>query len=130
MRLVLDASVAVNALLPTPLQRSTLDHLAGNALYAPSLIDTEVLSALARLERAGTLDRAQAGTAVAQWSRLPCERVDSSRLLAEVWALRQAIRVSDAHYVALARRLEATLLTADARFARASLREVSILLVS
>lgn len=44
--------------------------------------------------------------------------------------MRYAIRVSEAHYVALARRLNATLLTADARLVRANLGEVSMLLVS
>lgn len=133
MRLVLDASAAVDALLPTARHDAVLDRLArfeAAELVAPSLVDTEVLSALARLERAGTITTEAADRAVARWSRLPCERVDPSVLVPDVWALRNALRVSDAHYVALALRLDATLLTTDARLSRAPVRGLSVLLVT
>ncbi|MBD8059490.1 type II toxin-antitoxin system VapC family toxin [Cellulomonas sp. JH27-2] len=130
MTLVLDASTAVHALLATPLRAPTRAHLRGHDLVAPSLIDTEVLSALARLERAGQITADEAGAAVAAWRDLPCERVPSSALIEQVWSLRHAIRVADAHYVAVAQAYGVPLLTADARLARARIGGVSVLLVS
>ncbi len=129
MRLVLDASAAVNALVPGLLREATWRHLAGAELVAPALVDTEVLSALARLERAGALSTAEADDAVDAWLRLPLDRVPGDVVAREAWALRGAVRVADAHYVALSRLLGAPLLTADARLARAPLAGVTLVVV-
>lgn len=129
MRLVLDASAAVNALVPGEHRDATRQHFVDADLWAPALIDTEVLSALARLERGSQITAAEADGAFAGWQRLPCQRVSTEPLLADIWKLRQAIRISDAHYVAVARALDATLLTADGRLARAALTNISILTV-
>ncbi|MGD8201318.1 type II toxin-antitoxin system VapC family toxin [Ornithinimicrobium sp. W1679] len=130
MRLVIDASAAVNALVPGQLHDATLRHLEDHDLYAPELIDTEVLSALARLERAGDIDGNEGDQAVPAWQRLPCTRVSTSPLIPEIWAARQSLRISDAHYVALSTALNATLLTADRRLARAVTQDVSILTIT
>lgn len=74
-RAVVDASVAVDALLPSPHQAGALAHLTETDPLAPALIDTEVLSAVARLERAGMLHGSQADAAVAAWTDAPVERV-------------------------------------------------------
>lgn len=130
MTIVLDASAAVDALVPGQNRDTTRDHFRRGALIAPHLVDSEVASALARMERAGTISRTEADRAVRDWQRLPCERVSVGRLLTEIWELRRSIRITDAHYVALARRLGVTLLTSDARLARAPVKGVSILLIS
>lgn len=130
MRLVLDASAAVTALVPGQLRDATLRHLDDAELFAPDLIDTEVVSALARLERGGVITTAEADRAAAAWRLLPCTRVPVETLLEQVWALRRAIRISDAGYVALAAALPAPLLTADRRLARAAPAGVSVLAVS
>lgn len=89
-----------------------------------------MLSALARLERSGTISGPEATDAVRGLGRLPCTRVAAEALLEQVWSLRHGVRISDAHYVALARTLDATLLTSDGRLARAPLPHgVSVLLV-
>lgn len=129
MRLVLDASAAVDALLPTPRRDAVLDHLAGAELVAPALVDTEVLSALARLERARTITGTEADDAVDAWLRLPLDRVPGDVLAQHVWSSRAALRIADAHYVALARLLGAPLLTSDARLARAPLDGVTLVVV-
>ena len=129
MRLVLDASVAVHLLVPGPLQRTARARLVGSEPIAPTLIDTEVLSALARLERAGELTRDEADTAAAAWCTFPCDRVHDAALLAPVWAQRHRLRIADAHYVALSRAVDAPLLTADRRFAAAVGPGVSVMLV-
>lgn len=107
-----------------------LDALSGSELWAPSLVDSEVLSALARMERADVITGAEATRGLDAWLRLSCQRFPSEFLLHDAWSLRAALRVSDAQYVALADRLGATLLTCDARLARAPVGNVQIQLIS
>lgn len=129
MRLVLDASAAVNALVPGHLRNATLRHFDGAELFAPALIDTEVVSALARLERAELITTPEAGSAVTAWTRLPCTKLETEPTIPAIWALRHAVRVSDAHYAVVARLLDAPLLTADVRLGRAHLPGVSVLTI-
>ncbi len=72
---------------------------------------------------------AEADGAVEAWGTFPCTRVTAVPLLGDVWGLRHAVRIADAHYVALAGALGAPLLTADARLARAPITGVTVLLV-
>lgn len=130
MRLVLDASAAVNALIPSELRDRTRERFVGADLCAPTLIDTEVLSTLARLQRAGSLSTSEADRALLAWQRLPLTRLPINELLGEVWALRHAVRINDAHYVVAARVLAAPLLTADLRLARTSVPALSVLTVT
>lgn len=130
MRVVLDASVAVDALVAGTRRAAVLNHLEEAEAYAPHLVDSEVLSALARLERAGILGPDEASDAVSAWLRMPCERLAVEPWIPEIWALRSAVRVADAQYIVLARALDATLLTSDARLARAPIPGVSVLLVN
>lgn len=127
-RLVLDASAAVDLLLGLSRGRGVAQHLAGADVVAPALIDTEVLSALARLERGGAITSTVAGAAVRRWGAMPAQRVVTTALSAEIWALRSALRVADAHYVALARLIGAPLVTVDARLTRASVDGVTFIL--
>ncbi len=129
MRVVLDASAGVDSVLASYRGAQVLDALSGSELWAPSLVDSEVLSALARLERAGVLTAAEATHALGAWSRVPCQRVPSELLLQDAWSRRAALRVSDAQYVALADRLGAPLLTCDARLARAPVGTVQVQLI-
>lgn len=119
MRLVLDASVAVHLLVPGPLQGASRRGVLGAELVSPSLVDTEVVSALARLERSGAISTGEADGAVDAWLDLPCERIPTTSLLRHIWHLRGRLRIADAHYVALAVALSAPLLTADRRLASA-----------
>lgn len=129
MSLVLDASAAVHALVPSHLRQVVHDRLRSTDILAPTLIDTEVLSALARLERGEQLSVREADAALAAWREFPCTRLASLPLLPEIWSRRHSLRIADAHYVALAAALDVPLLTADARLARASIDGVAILLV-
>lgn len=129
MRLVLDASAAVNALVPSELRAATRRQLEGADVCAPTLIDTDVLSALALLERGGAISSIEADHAVAAWQRFPVTRFPGDAMLGEIWSLRHSVRISDAHYVALARALAAPLLTADRRLTRAPVRDLSVLVV-
>lgn len=91
-------------------------------LHTPALCDVEVASALRRLLRSGSLDDARAAEAIDDYLALPLERHGHEALLSRVLELRENFSAYDATYVALAERLGASLLTADAALARAAAR--------
>jgi len=113
---VIDASALVNALLVAGAAR---ERLASANLQAPELIDAELLSVLRRLVLAGTLAETHALQALATSSQLGLRRHPTRILWPRAWALRANLSAYDALYVALAEQLDAPLLTADARIARA-----------
>ncbi len=129
MTLVLDASAAVELLLRTPRGAQVEAHLADQLVAIPDLLDVEVCSALARLERKGEVTGAEGDEAVRRLGRLPARRIGAGLLRDRAWAMRDRVRVADAFYVAAASVVSGALLTCDARLARASLTNVSITLV-
>lgn len=119
--LVVDASVLVVGLLDDgPAGRSVRARLRGEQLVAPSHSDLEVISAWRGLARSGRIRPERLQEAVADLQDLPVRRIAPTALLARCWELRDNVTPYDAAYVVLAEVLEATLLTADARLARAS----------
>jgi len=94
-------------------------RLQGEQLAAPELIDLEVLSILRRGARAKRLDERRSGQALDDLAALPMQRVSHLPLLDRVWQLRDNLTAYDASYVALAEALDAVLLTADRRLAKA-----------
>jgi predicted nucleic acid-binding protein len=86
---------------------------------APHVIDVEVVGVIRAQHLRGMLDSTAAGQAVADLHDWPGERFGHRRLLDRVWQLRNSVRGWDAFYVALAEAFDATLLTLDARLARA-----------
>lgn len=127
---VLDASTAVDALLDRPPQQASLRALEADELAAPELIDLEVASALARMERAAQISTLEADTAVDGWRAVPVERFALAPLLPRVWELRQYVHVGDAFYVALARSLDCPLITSDKKLARAGIPGLDVRLVA
>jgi predicted nucleic acid-binding protein len=115
--LVIDASVLVDALLVAGPARV---RLASDNLQAPELIDAELLSMLRRLLLADKLREGHALQALATANRLGLRRHQMRSLWPRAWVLRTNLSAYDALYVALAEQLDAPLLTADARLARAS----------
>lgn len=128
--LVLDASAAVELLLDTARGRRVAGHLVGPDVVCPELLDVEVASAAARLERTGTLVEDEAGEVLSRLAALPVERIPHGPLLAQAWRLRHRVRVADAFYLSCAMWAGAALLTCDARLARAPLLESSLVIVS
>jgi predicted nucleic acid-binding protein len=116
---VLDASAAVDALISTAKTDAVHAIIEEATLVAPSFIDVEVLSALARLERAETINQVTARQAISNWGDIPLTRVDTDSLLETVWTMRASIRISDAFYLSLAKQYRIPLLTSDGRLARA-----------
>lgn len=130
MTVVLDASAAVELLLRTPRGRRVERHLTDDLVTAPELLDVEVCSAMARLERSGDVDRMAADDAVRRLGALPVTRISHDLIRATAWSLRDRVRVADAYYVATARAVGGgTLLTCDVRLSRASLADVTLTVV-
>jgi len=118
--LVVDASVLATALADDAADGDTArGRLRGQDLAAPELIDLEVVSVLRRQLSVGKLDTRRARLALDDLLELPVQRVPHRALLRRCWELRDNLSVYDAAYVALAETLEAPLVTADARLAKA-----------
>lgn len=126
---VLDASAAVELLLRTPAGRQAESALRGSRVVVPAHFDAEVFFALGRLVRAGNLEEGLMEPILHELARAPFTRYSLRPLLVASWALRHNLSLRDALYVALARRLEARLVTADARLAQAPDLAVGVILV-
>jgi predicted nucleic acid-binding protein len=108
----------VEALLGTELGLEVRMRMRGRALHAPAHMDAEVLSALARLHRAGDLPAGIVDGALEQLAAAPLHRHPLPGLLSAAWAAREQLRLVDALYVILARSLGSlALLTTDGRLA-------------
>ncbi|MCA1712111.1 MAG: type II toxin-antitoxin system VapC family toxin [Actinobacteria bacterium] len=127
--LVVDASAAVELLLDTPRGRRVSQHLLGQSLIAPELLDVEVTSALARLQRGQQLTAAEADRLMNDLLALPVQRIPHRLLTAAAWQLRARVSVADAFYAACAAVMAGQLLTCDWRLARSALPGLTISLV-
>ena len=119
--LVVDASAVVEYLFRTKLGREVEPTLTSREteLQVPALCDVEVSSALRRGMLSGALAESRAEEALLDYLDLPLTRHGHQALLPRILALRANFTAYDASYVALAERLEAPILTADRRLARA-----------
>jgi len=112
--IVVDGSVVATALGDDGADgRRARRRLVDEQLAAPGVIDLEVVSVWRRLCAAGHLQPGRAVQAIADLEALPLQRVPHRTLLRRCWELRDSITVCDAAYLALAERLDATLVTAD-----------------
>ena len=120
--IVLDASVAVDWLLQTAAAQRIESRIfvRNQSLHAPELLDLEVVQALRRLVREGTLSASRAEAGIEDLLDLRITRYPHSLLLPRIWQLRHNLSAYDAAYVVLAEKLGATLLTRDAKLASAS----------
>ena len=100
---VVDASVAVEYLLKTPVGLAMADTLDSDLLAAPELIDAEVLSVLRRQVLGGRLEEARARLAISALLLWPIERISHRSLAPLAWEHYQNISAFDAFYVAAAR---------------------------
>ncbi len=118
-RYVIDASVAVEYLLKTPIGLALADLVERAALMAPELLDAEVLSALREAVLGGRLDEGLALTALNDLAAWPVDRLPNRTLARLAWRHLHNVSAYDALYVAAARANDAILLTADGRLSRA-----------
>ena len=117
---VVDASVAVEYLLNTRLGFSVTELIENAELFAPEMMDAEVLSALRRSVLYGDLDESRALTALSDLSDWPIVRVSHRSILFSAWRHYQNVSAYDALYVATAEQLGLPMLTADVKLSRAA----------
>ena len=118
--IIVDASVLTTALCDDHESgRRARARLRGEVLAAPELIDLEVASVLRRLNANRALTDERAHQALEDLRALPMTRVSHLHLAQRGWELRANMTIYDASYIACAELFEATLVTADARLARA-----------
>lgn len=125
---VVDASAIVALLLGTGAGERVSTVLEGAWAAAPAHVDAEVLSALGRLVRDEEVPEGMIEPALERLSEAPIDRFPLPPLLVEAWGLRRNIALRDALYLVLARMLNATLVTVDARLSRAPGLGIPILL--
>ncbi len=118
--IVVDASIVASALGDDGSDgERARQRLAGERLFAPELLDLEVASVWRRAARAGRLGERRASQALEDLAALPLGRAPHQPFMSRIWELRDNLTPYDAAYVALAEELEAPLLTADRRLAKA-----------
>lgn len=97
---------------------------------APDHWKVEVLSAVRGLSLGGKITDEAASRAVDWMSWLAVDTIPVGDLLPRMWQLRANINAYDAGYVALAQSRGLTLVTADARLARAAIAHCRVELVA
>lgn len=119
--IVLDASAAVEWLLVRDGAAAVADRFRDPdvIVHAPSLLGVEVAAALRGLVLGRHTTAARASIALSDLTSADITLHDPTPLLARAWDLRNNLTPYDAVYVALAEVLDATLVTIDARIARA-----------
>jgi predicted nucleic acid-binding protein len=119
MPVVVDASALVELLLRRERAPAVVQAVGDTEMVAPDVINPEVLWALRRRERRGTLRPDRARQAVEDLLEAPLRRFPTLELLPVVWQLRASVTSYDACYVALARELDCALVTGDRKLAQA-----------
>jgi len=112
---VADASALVDLLLGNDLGNAVQRRISGHALHAPAHVDAEVLSALGRLQRAGTIEAHAVETMLHHLADAPIQRHPVTTLILGAWGRRHQLRLADALYVELAISLRLPLVTTDGR---------------
>ena len=117
--IVVDASVIVEMLLRSDVGEASRTRLVQKRekLHAPHFLDLEVANALRRCLLRGEIDNRRGGEALADLMGMSIERHGHQPLLERIWRLRHNLTAYDAAYLALAERLDATLLTLDSALA-------------
>jgi predicted nucleic acid-binding protein len=119
--LVVDAGCLFELVAATPDAEPIRGRLIDDQEWAaPHAVDVEVYGLIRQQYRGGRLDLSAATQAVTELAEWPGERFTHRLFLQRAWELRDNVRGWDAMYVALAEALDATLLTTDARLARAA----------
>ena len=124
MKIVPDASVAVKWVVAeddTPAARRMLTD--ANELHTPRLLAAEVANALWSKVRQGAIAPSDAAALISTVTGQPINWADDESIAADALgialSLSQGRTIYDCMYLALARRIGAVLVTADARFVNA-----------
>lgn len=122
--IIADASAIGEVLLARPLAPKVRELLAGSSeIHAPEHLHVEAISMLRRYALRGEIGERRCAQALSALRELRVIRYPVIELLDTVWELRNQLSAYDAAYLALARRLDAPLLTTDAGLAGAARSE-------
>ena len=119
--IVLDASTVLEVLLRSQAGLKIEKRIFSppESLFAPHLLDLEVVQVLRRYCASGEIDSERGNEAIEDLKDLPIKRYPHEIFLHRIWELRHNMTAYDAAYVALAETLPAPLLTRDAHLASA-----------
>lgn len=119
---VVDASAIVDLIKGGAAAPALRRRLSGDGvlLYAPAVIDLEILHTMRRYVLARQMDAAEAQTALDSYAGIEILRFAHDTLFFRIWQLRDNLTAYDAAYVALAEGLKTSLITLDARLAKAA----------
>jgi predicted nucleic acid-binding protein len=119
--IVLDASAAIDWLLQTPAGKRIEGRIfsQNESLHCPHLLDLEVAQVLRRLTREAVISAHRAEEAIDDLLDMQITRYPHFVFLPAIWRQRHNLSSYDSAYVVLARELQATLITRDARLAAA-----------
>ncbi len=126
---VIDSCAVAEVLMKTPLGNAVGRTIRGHQLFAPELIDPEVLSTLRRAVNRNTLSESDALTAVQWLTEWPITRLPHKPLNMMAWRERHNVSPYDAMYLAVARVKDLPLVTVDARLSRAPVDGVAVISV-
>ncbi|HLS92336.1 MAG TPA: type II toxin-antitoxin system VapC family toxin [Microbacterium sp.] len=111
--------------------REVIDVLRADPDWAvPEHWRTEVLSVIRGLVRGGKLGLARAERSVGWLQEVTVIVAPTGPLLARMWSLRDNLSAYDAGYVAVGEAYDATLVTADARIARAGVARCPVRVIA
>jgi predicted nucleic acid-binding protein len=127
--IVLDASAAVHMLLRTRRGDWVEDRVIGEDRRVPQLFEYEVLHALRAVALRGEVSPSREAALLDDLTALRVRRHPPQPLVERIWQLRTSLSAYDASYVALAEALDAPVITADGRMARAHGHTAAIELV-
>ena len=124
--LVVDASIALEVLLRTPLGLSVEDDLLSSSLIAPEMLDAEVLSSVRKATLRRQLTPEDAEGVLVTLGEWDIERISHRTLVPLAWQYRHNLSAYDALYVAVSRLYDYPLITSDGRLARASGLDIDV----
>ena len=126
MNLVVDASAACEFLLRTDPGVRVAEAIRDHDLYAPELLDVEVLHFLRKKVLQRVLDPERARQAIDDLVSWNVERQPHRPYLPAAFGYRDRLTGYDAMYVAVAVGLDAAIVTADGPLARAGITGMKI----
>lgn len=126
--IVLDASAGVESLIsPSDVGQRVRQRIRPlPEVHVPELFDLEVMSAVRRFERSGTVSEHDAARALVNLGDLRVQRWRHQEIRADIWRRRHRHSIYDAAYIALAKLLDLPLVTTDSRLAEAAGDDVAV----